>query len=66
MRYSIRELREKKGMTQDELAEKANVARATLYWLETQPNRPAMSTTLVKIANALGVDVGELFLADDD
>lgn len=59
--YRIRELRENQGMTQLELAEKSGVSRATLWKLETGDFETTTTQTLGKIADALGVDVTELF-----
>lgn len=62
MGYRIREIRESKGISQTELSEKSGVARATIWKLETDENAVTMTTTLQKIANALGVSVDEIFL----
>ncbi len=62
MGYRSREIRESKGISQTELSEKSGVARATIWKLETDENAVTMTTTLQKIANALGVSVDEIFL----
>ena len=62
MGYRIREIRESKGMTQAELCDKSGITRATIWKLETGENEVTTSRTLLKIAEALGVTVGELFL----
>lgn len=62
MGYRIRELREERGMTQTELAEKSNVTRATIWKLETGKDEITTTKTLMKIAEALGVSVNDLFL----
>lgn len=63
MRYRIKELREKQGLSQEALSEKAKVSRTILSRLETgQSDRPTMST-LIKIADALGEEVTDIFLA---
>ena len=64
MTFRIKEIRESKGMTQTELSEKAGVTRATIWKLETNDEEVTTSRTLAKIADALGVTIGELFLAD--
>ena len=64
MGYRIREIRESKGMTQAELCDKSGITRATIWKLETGDNEVTTSRTLLKIADALGVSVGELFLPD--
>ena len=63
MVFRIREIREKQGMSQLELSEKSGVTRATLWRLESEEGGEATTLTLTKIANALDVPVGELFLA---
>lgn len=63
MGYRIKEIRESKGMTQTELAEKAGVARATIWKLETDDAAVTMTSTLQKIAAALGVTLEDIFLA---
>ena len=60
--YRIREIRESKGMSQAELCEKSGITRATIWKLETKADEVTTSSTLLKIADALGVTVGELFL----
>ena len=64
MRFRIRELRESKGMTCDELARRANITRTTLWALETKEEPVAMSKTLLQIANVLGVKIGDLFYSE--
>ena len=63
MKYRIRELREAKGMTQEELSSKSNVSRATIWALECGENKITTTKTLLKIAEALGVDFEALFSA---
>lgn len=60
MGYKIKELREEKKMTQEELAEKSGVSRTIISFLENgSPN--TTSKTLVSIARALGVTIDQLF-----
>jgi transcriptional regulator with XRE-family HTH domain len=65
MGYKIKEVREAKGMSQEELAEKANVSRTTVWNLETNPNAETTTQTLKKIADALGTTVSAIFFAND-
>lgn len=62
MGYRIKELREKKKMSQEELAEKAKVSRTTISQLENDETKTTTTGTLTKIANALGVRMESLFL----
>ena len=60
-RFSIRlrQIRERRGMTQETLAKKAGVSRAYLSRLEMGRHDPPLSR-LRKLAKALGVPVTEL------
>lgn len=51
----LRALRERKALTQEELAKKAGITRATLSRLESGAENPYPST-IRKLAKALGVD----------
>jgi transcriptional regulator with XRE-family HTH domain len=61
MGYKIKEFREKRGLTQEELAEKSGVSRTTIHALETDDSKNATTGTLLKLANALGTTVEKLF-----
>lgn len=65
MGYKIREIRESKGISQTELSERSGISRATIWKLETDDKAVTMTSTLLKIASALGVSLDEIFLADD-
>jgi transcriptional regulator with XRE-family HTH domain len=56
----LKTLREEKGLTQDELAKKAQLTKPYISQLENGiRNNPSMST-LQRLAKALGVPVAEL------
>ncbi len=57
---SLKALREKQRMTQDELAEKSGVSRVTISKLESGAQRVTTNTTIIKLARALNVDAGDL------
>lgn len=61
MGYKIRELRESKRMTQEELAEKSGVSRATISAMENGVVRNTTTGTLIKLAEALGVTIDQIF-----
>lgn len=60
MRYKIRERREQLGITQAELAEKSGVSRAIISRLESDQEFETTTTTLKKLAEALGTTVSRL------
>lgn len=61
MGYRIKELREKRNMTQEELADKSGVCRATISGLENGMERATTIKTLSRLAEALEVTVDQLF-----
>jgi transcriptional regulator with XRE-family HTH domain len=56
----LRELRERAALSQEDLAERSEVARATIADLEAG-KRPARPSTIRKLAKGLGVEVTELY-----
>lgn len=62
MGYKIKEFREEIGMTQEQLSKKANVSRTTISGIENGKIETTTTGTLLKIANALGKSVREIFL----
>ena len=58
----IKSIREKKGMTQEALANKSGVNRSLLNQLETQKVTNTSTNTLQKLANALDCKITDLFL----
>ena len=64
MGYKIREVREAKKMTQEELAQKSGVSRGTISALENGTERSVLSGTLLKIAEALDTTVAEIFFSE--
>lgn len=63
MEYRIRSCREELNMSQQELAAKSGVSRATISGLETGMITVTTTETLIKIATALGKRVSDIFLA---
>lgn len=62
MIYKIKEARIKKKLTLEELAEKSGVSKATICRLENGENVVATTTTVSRLAKALGVKVSDIFL----
>lgn len=57
----LKEIREKKGLTQEELAEKSGVSRTIISYLENDRSECAKTSTLIKLADALGEKVTAVF-----
>lgn len=64
MGYKIRELREAKKMTQEELANKSGVSRGTISALENGSMRNTTSKTLLKLSKALDTSVEHIFFTE--
>lgn len=62
MNTRIKEIRERKGIGQIELAEKSGVSRTVISQLENGKRDIVMSDTMKNIAEALGEPIGEIFL----
>lgn len=62
MRYKIREMREKRHLSQEELAQMSGVSRGIVVRLESDTEYETQVSTLEKIANALGVSIKSLFM----
>ena len=63
MGFKIKELREEKKMTQEELSSKSGVSRGTIVALEKGTAKNTTSKTLLKLASALGTSLDSLFCA---
>lgn len=62
MVLNIKRVREEKGMTQEQLAEKANVNRSLLNQLETGKLKNTSINTLQKIADTLNCKITDFFI----
>lgn len=62
MNTRIKEIRERKGIGQIELAEKSGVSRTVISQLENGKRNIVTSDTMKNIAEALGEPIGEIFL----
>lgn len=60
--YKIREIREKKRISQTELSELSGVSRVTINRLENEENVVTNTKTLQKLADALNISVKTLFM----
>ena len=61
LQYKIREKRELLNMSQTELSKKSGVSRTIISGLESGSIEVTTTETLLKIANALGCSVKEIF-----
>ena len=61
MGYKIKELREEKRMTQEELALKSGVSRQTINAIENDKYSNVLTGTLAAIAAALETTVDKIF-----
>lgn len=64
MGYRIKEVREARRMSQEELSKKSGVSRGTISALENGLARNTTSKTLLKIAKALDTTVDQIFFAE--
>lgn len=64
MGYRIKELREEKRMTQEELANKSGVSRQTINAIENDKYSNVLMGTLAAIASALETTVDKIFYPD--
>ena len=65
MKNRLREVRKKQRYSQQLLAKESGVSRATIIGIETGRIQNTTSDTLMKLANALGVTVRDIFLPTD-
>lgn len=65
MGFKLKEARESVGMTQQELADKSNVSRTTIALIEIGTTKDVKSSTVLKLATALGKSPEDIFFADD-
>jgi transcriptional regulator with XRE-family HTH domain len=56
----VREIRERMGLTQEQLADRSGLHRTYIGGIERGERNPSV-VNVVRIAEALGVRVGELF-----
>lgn len=61
MGFKVKEAREEKRMTQEELAEKSGVSRVTIIAIESGKSVDVKVSTLVKLADALETTVDKIF-----
>lgn len=62
MENRLKEAREAKGMSQEELSKESGVARTIISYIETKKNMDVKLSTLSSLANTLGEKVSDIFL----
>jgi putative transcriptional regulator len=65
MKTRMKEFREKRGITQEALAEKVDVTRQTILFLEKGKYNPSLRLAY-KIARELDVGIEDLFTFEDE
>lgn len=65
MKNSLKEKREYMNMTQEELSRISGVSRTTISLIETGNLKNLESKTMLKLAIALGLDVGDIFFKEN-
>jgi len=61
MGFKVKEIRESKGMTQEELEEKSGISRQTISAIENGKKTDVKSGTMIALARALGASIDEIF-----
>lgn len=64
MKNRLKEERENKGLSQEELAKKAQVSRTTISDIETEKKTVVTNKTLEKISSALGLKITDIFFTE--
>ncbi len=64
MDNKVKEYRTKRGMSQEELADKADLSRYLISKIENGDDINLTKNTMVSIAKVLGVKVSTIFLLD--
>ena len=61
MAMRVKEIREEKGMTQEELENKSGISRQTISAIENGKTTNVKSGTLIALAEALGTTLDAIF-----
>ena len=62
---TLKDLRENAGLSQEKLAEHADLERTFISWLETGKKQPTI-TTIFKVSHALNITPSEFLLKVQD
>lgn len=61
MKNNLRKIREKRGLTQEELANKSGISRVTISKLESQGTGEIKLSTMQALGRALSASMEEIF-----
>ena len=64
MGYRLKEIREEKGITQEELERTSGVSRQTISAIENNNDYQAKTGTLIELARAMGTTIDKLFFEE--
>lgn len=64
MANKLKEMRYKRMMSMSELARRSGISRATIWMIETQPDKVTTNKTMDALAKALDMKVNDIFFAD--
>ncbi len=64
MGYRLKEIREEKGITQEELERTSGVSRQTISAIENNNDYQAKTGTLIALARAMGTTIDKLFFEE--
>ena len=61
MGYKVKEIREQKGLTQEQLAKASGVSRVTISAIENNSEYQAKTGTLLALAKAMDTTIDKIF-----
>ncbi len=65
-RLRLREWRQASGLSQDQLAQRCGISRATIGFIENDNRRAVLPTTVERLAQALALEPADLFRLPDE
>ena len=63
MKYTLKELRARNNLTQEDIAKKLGISRQAYNKIEAEPSKMSV-VRLSELADILGVTIGDIFLTD--
>lgn len=64
MHNRLQAVREAQGLSVTDLSRRSGVSRQTIYSIEGDREYTPLGSVMARLASALGVTIGDLFLAD--